>query len=291
MKHVISVRLKSILLSAGVAAAVATSALPVQAATQPPEVVIEVNEAGFKVPATVPGGIVAISIKNTGKAPHAASIARLRDGKTLADLIKFQAQTPEDIVGAMKLANIVSVGDPLAPGQTDKRGYVDLKRGNYFIADDITPKLQNYTAFKVTTIGNAVAPKADVVVTMNDFTYAMPSQIKAGKQMWQFNNKGKQWHMAAIVKTKPGATMEDVMKAFAMTGPGPMPTPDPNAKAEVMMSVGMPPTGEGERAWREFNLEPGTYMLVCPLPDITSMGKGEIMSHSQLGMMKEFTVK
>lgn len=292
MKQPTPVRLKSLLMCAGLTAALLATLAPAQAAaptaTKIPEVTLEVTDKGFKLPATVPGGIVAVTIKNTGKQPHSADVLRLRPGKTVTEAIKFANTTPDDLVNYLKLVSAVYVSDPIPPGQTSARAIVDLKKGDYILDDDADSKKHQNAAFKVNTVMNTAVPKADVVVDMQDFKFAMPQEIKAGKRLWQISNTGKQWHMWAVVKTKADATAEDIMKALGgRNGPA---APDANAKAQVV--GGISPMSEGERLWIEVDLQPGSYTLVCPLPDVAMMAQGgRPMTHAEHGMIKTITVK
>ena len=88
-------------------------------------------------------------------------------------------------------------------------------------------------------------------------------------------------------KNKAGDDYKDILKVInASRG---LATPDPNAKVEVI--GGISPIGNGERNWMEIDLPPGNYTLICPLPDLTTMGKGEPMMHVQEGMLKTIVVK
>jgi hypothetical protein len=53
----------------------------------------------------------------------------------------------------------------------------------------------------------------------------------------------------------------------------------------------VPPISEGERAWLTFDMEPGTYVVGCPLPDMAAlMAGGEPLSHLHHGMYQVITV-
>jgi hypothetical protein len=49
---------------------------------------------------------------------------------------------------------------------------------------------------------------------------------------------------------------------------------------------------QGERVWLAFDLEPGAYEVVCPLPDIAAlMAGGPPLSHLVHGMRHAFAVE
>src|SRR5690606_17084856 len=116
--------------------------------------------------------------------------------------------------------------------------------------------------FTANEIVGTVEPQADVTVDMADFAYAMPDEIPAGPQLWEFNNNGNQWHMMFVVDLAEGAGAEDVMAflgdpALAPAGPPPF---------EFAPDAGISPIGAGERVWLEFSLAPGEYLVGCPIP-------------------------
>ena len=122
---------------------------------------------------------------------------------------------------------------------------------------------------------------------MVDFAYAMPDEIPAGPQLWEFTNNGDQWHMMFVIDLAEGAGVEDVMAflgdpAMAPAGPPPF---------EFAPDAGIPPIGAGERVWLEFSLEPGEYLVGCPIPDVAAIFAGEMpLSHIEHGMVKMVNV-
>ena len=89
-------------------------------------------------------------------------------------------------------------------------------------------------------------------------------------------NTGAQEHEAVMVKLAPGKTMKDIDAWFegGMKGPSPF-TPAP----------GMAGLGKGRTSTFTTNLSPGTYGLICYIPDAKD-GK----PHSMHGMMRELPV-
>ena len=141
--------------------------------------------------------------------------------------------------------------------------------------------------FTADEIIGTTEPGADVVVDMVDFAYTMPDEIPAGSQLWEYTNSGEQWHMMFVVDLQEGAGVEDVMAfmgdpAMAPAGPPPF---------EIVPHAGIPPIGVGERAWLEFSLAPGEYLVACPIPDVAAIFAGEMpLSHIEHGMVKTITV-
>jgi hypothetical protein len=87
-----------------------------------------------------------------------------------------------------------------------------------------------------------------------------------------------------IFRVEDDATLEAVtatlMEAMASAQNGPRAMPYESAFSWSPMS---PET----RAWVEVNLEPGRYVAVCFIPDLSSQ---EMLAHFRHGMIKLFTV-
>lgn len=251
-----------------------------------PELLIEVSEDGILVPDTAPGGIVSISVQNTGQQEHEVSLWRLREGHTQEEVLvldEYLKENPDDFFGVFELSSWINIVDHLGPGAT-RQYYADLGVGDFFLMDETNPDLAP-VFFSATELVGTTEPAADVTVDMADFSYDMADAIPAGEQLWELTNSGEQWHLAAIITANPDATLEEIEASFG--GPD---TPPP-ADAVVEVLGGMPPMSPGERVWMTFDLEPGDYELVCPLPDIVAMmAGGPPLSHMSQGMRHVFTV-
>jgi hypothetical protein len=275
-------------LTATLAACAAPAAAPAPtSAPTIPEVVIEFNGSEFKTPATIPGGIVAVTIKNSGSKPTDIGLSRFRPGKTNDDLNKWLKETPNDFANLFTIISSIFSINPVAPNASE-RLVADLKTGELVLdaSDHVEgeppPDLKRITqVIKAEKIVGTLEPKADVTLDMKDFAYVLPDELKAGKQTWQVLNTGQQWHMLLLAKPNEGVSVEDVLKAMMSetpSGPPPM---------EMVDSVA--PISEGERQWMELDLKPGTYLLICPLPDFSKPGPP--VPHIAHGMHKVLVVK
>ena len=250
-----------------------------------PAVMIEVSEDGIMVPDTIPGGIVGITFKNTGEQMHSLDIWRIREGHTADEIVAmfdYLKENPDDFFGVFELGSWIHLADGLEPGAS-QHFYADLGIGDFFVSDDANPDL-GPVFFSTTELVGTTEPDATVTVNMADFSYAMPDAIPAGEHWWAFTNSGEQWHLAAIISANPDASLEEIDAVF-VDGP-------PPANAVVEIFGGMPPMSPGERVWLEFDLEPGAYEVVCPLPDVAAlMAGGPPLSHLEHGMRHAFTVE
>jgi len=263
------------------------------AAPQIPEVTIEVNDSEFNIPADFPGGIVAVTVQNNSGKQLDVSLSRLREGTSVAEAQELGQDFMNNMVPILQKVSFMASFNPVLPGES-RQAILDFKTGEFII--DATDHSEGppipgakyiYGVIKTDEIVSTIEPQANVTVEMQDFAFVMPDEIKAGEQLWQFNNQGKQWHMALIVKPSPGVSREEIMAALQAEGEPSGPPP-----FEVIGDVGVPPISEGERVWMAFELQPGEYLVICPLPDVEAMIEGrEPMSHLQQGMHRVLTVK
>ena len=294
MKQILFSRFQALLTGVGlIATLTACAARPAPQAAAPtiPEVAIEFDGKEFKIPANMPGGIVALTLTNTSDKPKAIGVSRLRPGKTYADVYKLMKDHPDDFAGVFQLVSSVANVDPLAPGKPE-RVVADLKTGSFILdaADHFdgpspadVPRV--YREFKADQLTGQVEPSATISVELKEFAFVMPDEIKAGKQMWKVSNTGTQWHMFFVAKPNAGVSTEDALKAALADGPPAGPPP-------FEFVGGVAPISENERQWIEVDLKPGTYLVVCPLPDMAAMAAGGApMSHAGHGMHKILIVK
>lgn len=268
---------------------------PVQApaAFAIPEFTIAVSDDAVSVPEVVPGGIVRVTIQNNSSIPMDIGLARVLEGSTPEEVIALAQGGEETFIPLLTKASFLGSFNPVDPG-SERWTYIDLRTGVFVVdaAEHVegapmadVPHLN--ASFTANEIVGTTEPAADVVVDMVDFAYTMPDEIPAGSQLWEYTNSGEQWHMMFVVDLAEGAGVEDVMAfmgdpAMAPAGPPPF---------EIVPHAGIPPIGVGERAWLEFGLAPGEYLVACPVPDVTAIFAGEMpLSHMEHGMVKMITV-
>jgi hypothetical protein len=129
--------------------------------------------------------------------------------------------------------------------------------------------------------GDAAAPEADVEAKLLDFAFTMPLTIPAGEQTWHMSNEGAQWHEMGIMKIDENMSVTELRQMLQAS----MSEEGPSADAAPPVAF-WAPMNEGEQAWFNLNLEPGTYVVACFLPDFAS---GH--AHLEMGMTQIFTVQ
>ncbi|MCZ7570175.1 MAG: hypothetical protein M5U01_16540 [Ardenticatenaceae bacterium] len=243
------------------------------------EVTIKGNEYAFDAPEQINAGWTRVTFQNTGKEEHQVNFARIKDGKTMADLQAAMQQNLDSALGLLDFYGGVSG----IPGGTSGTVVLDLKEGQYVMicflpAPDGTTHVEHGMIRPLAVVApaaEAAAPQADDTVTLKDFSIALPGTIKAGEQTWQVVNSGPQIHEMALIKLAEGKTMQDV-GAWMNAPSGPPP---------FAYAGGMAGLSQGIHGYMTVNLAPGNYVALCGVPDPAS-GK----PHFMLGMVAPFTI-
>jgi hypothetical protein len=239
----------------------------------------DASDYTFNTPDSLPSGITTIRLINRGHEPHHAQLLRLNDGVTFDD---FTAALQQEGEGALRL-----VSGAGGPGAVDPTGEsevtLDLKPGMYALAcfisgPDGVPHLMKgmLKPIQVTDASDAPAPpEIQGTFTMKDFTFDMPDTLPPGRQTYAVVNAGPQMHELNVLKLAPGKTSQDVIDwANAPAGPPPF-------EADGGMNA-FSADGSG---YMTLDLQPGTYVAICNVPDPAS---GQ--PHAHLGMIRQFTV-
>jgi uncharacterized cupredoxin-like copper-binding protein len=233
----------------------------------------------YDMPDTVLAGATNIRLVNDGPELHHVQMIRLEEGKTIQDLMDAMKAGP----GPMP-AWAVDVGGPNTPAPGESTAaVVDLEAGNYVLicfipSKDGMPHLMKGMIRPLTVVPNSKAaplPKADLVLTLNDYSFDFDKPLTAGKHTIRVENAAAQSHEVVLVQIAPGKTVADVLKWLEkQEGPPP----------------GKPLGGTTGFAQGEVNLithdfTPGEYGLICFIPDAKD-GKPHFMH----GMVKQFTI-
>lgn len=245
-----------------------------QEASDIPQVTIEKSADGYAIPAELPEGVVQVTFTNNTENSLDATFARLNEGVT-ADAL-MQALGEAGPMGALSMVALAG-GTSVEPGAS-ATSYVSFKPGDYVLLDmgENAPPPSLFTIADAEGEG-AAAPEAAVNVSLLDFAFSLPLQVTAGEGLWQIDNKGSQWHEMAIFKIDPETTLNEMEEIVAQVNSGEEPA--------IEQAGFMFPISQGESTWVNMNLEAGTYLAICFLPDFAT---GH--SHFQDGMMQVITV-
>ena len=250
---------------------------------KPRLVTVTTREFTFDAPASIPAGVTTLRLVNAGKEPHHLWISRIDSGKTMADVEKaMKSQAPPP-------AWIVDVGGPNAvdPGG-EARATLDLAPGTYIFlcavpSADGVPHIAKgmVKPLTVTPLAakpelDAVMPKGDVEITLDDYGFLLDKPLAAGRHTLHVTNRAGQSHEVAFVKLAPGKTAMDFVEWIEkMAGPPP-----------GALVGGLTGIARGQEAQATVDLTPGEYALLCFVPDATD-GK----PHFVHGMMRQVSVQ
>jgi uncharacterized cupredoxin-like copper-binding protein len=272
----------SLIFVALAAAACARERAPAQAgAAAPQDVTIIATDYGFQLPAVaVKAGLTRMTLDNQGKELHHIQLIRLTDGKTPADFAQLPPEGPPP-------AWAVPSGGPNAalPGATSS-ATLFLEPGTYLVAcfipsADGVPHIAKGMVMAMEVLPAEGSPTAtvaagDIAMSLFDYGFSMSPAPSAGTHTFTVTNQAAQPHEVVLVRLEPGATMApwaDWVKAGAKGPPPGTPFAGLTAMAPGMV--------EDFTA----DLPPGTYGLICFVPDAT-----DGQPHLFHGMSTTFTV-
>lgn len=248
-----------------------------------PEVTFTVQEpAGegecfaFVGPESVSAGWTAVTLQNTGRAPHIMPMYRLTDGHTLEDFLAA-AGAGEEPEWAQPAGGVGFV-TPFQSGTV----LMDLQEGTYVVICffDGHHMQGMYRALNVTAAEGEPreAPQANFTVELRNFEFDVPENLTAGTHVVRFTNAGTQPHEAPLVKLDEGVTMEEFLHAVE----------DPTRQAPPPGAGvgGVNVLAPGAEAYAIVELTEGDYGFVC----FVSSPEHDGAPHVALGMVAQFSV-
>ena len=246
--------------------------------TAPTVVDVIATEFAFASPDTVSAGWVTVRLHSDGQELHHASLGRLEEGKTMADLATLG---PTDPIPAWFVA--VGGPNPPRPGGGVAEATVHLAPGNYVMfcaipsADGVMHMMKGMAKplVVVAAAGPESEPDADVVLTLKDYAFNLSTPLTAGHHVIKVVVEANQPHEVLFAKLEPGKTAGD-LASWSEKQVGPPPGVPLGGVA------GLSP---GRVNYVAVDLEPGNYAMICFIPDAKD-GK----PHFMLGMMTEFKV-
>lgn len=252
-----------------------------------PQVKITAKDFAFDLPATLPAGLVALTLSNEGKANHHAIVSRLKEGVTL-DQFKDALAKDEDL---QKITDQYFFMPDTDPGKSNE-ATVELSPGTWTVVSvsmadfsDPTPDWARGSLAEFTVEQGAAAapaaPTADLVLTVKADDVDMPAEVAAGKHLVQVvNASGAPSGYAFIVQLGGDTTVEDILASFDALFAGKQPDKMPQASAVggLMGYAGF----ANNSYYTNVDLQPGNYAL------FTSVNAKDFPYG---GLVKKFTVK
>lgn len=248
-----------------------------------PQIMIQAHDFTFDLPEKIGAGLVSVVLENHGMEPHHLQLARLNDGVTPEQLLAALQQGPE---AAMTMVTFPGGAGPIDPSGRQE-ALVELTPGLYVVlclipSPDGTPHVAKGMIDFVEVVAGqaastAMSPQVDGEVRLLDYSFVLPGEIKAGRQVWRVVNEGTEVHEISLIKLTDGKTMEDVLH-FMMHPAGAPPFTN---------AGGFQAIDPGKSGYLPLDLTPGDYIAICHVPSPAHGGK----AHEELGMVLPFSVK
>jgi hypothetical protein len=132
-------------------------------------------------------------------------------------------------------------------------------------------------------------PEADVTIlelaTDNGFAFELDGDFAASSQVVEVTNNSDQPHFVEIDRLPEGTTRDDVDALFSSFMSG-TPIAGGLSETDLQPAYFIGTQSAGTTQWHELTLDPGTYGIVCWIPDPTRGG----VPHAMEGMYDVFTV-
>mgnify|MGYP002780609300 CR=1 FL=1 len=264
----------------GATARIVAAAAGAGAVARPHEVIVRTRDFAFAAPDTVESGTTTFRLINDGPDFHHLLLVRLEDGHTATELMQALAQHGPPPAWA------TLVGGPNTPGQPglETRATLALTPGNYVMlcvipAKDGKPHIAHGMVKPLTVVPSrrptVALPPADLVMTLDDYSFRTSRTIAAGRQTIRIENAAQQPHEVVIVKLQPGKTAHDMLAFMAKPAGSPPGT----------IVGGNTPMAKGQRNQITVDFTPGEYALLCFVPDA-----GDGKPHFLHGMVQQITV-
>ncbi len=230
-----------------------------------PLVVIHAGDFSYRMPDTVPAGLVRLRLIDEGQTPHHAVLTRLEPGQSAAGYLR-------GVTSWMKGGAFPGWGDDpggpglVMPGDTAEVA-VRLVPGHYLIACFMaSPEGVPHFAMGMTRQFDVVAtsgatpdtpPAAAVTVDLSDFAFDVSAPLAAGRHWIHIVNGGVQEHEVQLIRILPGHTADEAM-TWLRERQGPPP---------FRFEGGVSGLARGRDAYLFRDLSAGDYLLLSLIPD------------------------
>lgn len=262
---------------------------PVTQTTVPvaPSVTVTAREYGFEVPPELEGGVIRVTLQNSGKLKHEAVIVAAGDTpldrlkQDLTPILKGQGKPTPDYVRFQG-------GVSLVPGGTSEMTFLTLPAGDYVMvctltdADSLsdpagpppTKAAQRFhydlgmaVPFTVKQTNTATMPPTDGTILARDWAFELP-QFVPGFKVLTFRNDGQQDHSLAVAEFADDLDEAEAKAAFEklLAADADHPAPDDTPVPEDVAFAG--PLSAGGQSTFPMNLKVNrTYVLACYMSD------------------------
>ena len=277
----------------------ATPAATFPASLALPEVRITITDSGFDAPSEVAAGSVLLTVTNASTNAQETADANLvlppagTSIDEVAALFGPQMATPtmEEGPAPAWIYQAIWAGGPIVPPGQTVQGVVNLTPGDWLLVND-SPGAPQQPQPVTVTAGAAspttmTEPAADVDVQLQEYAFlGLEQPVPAGPHLWKFTNIGKQPHIMVLFRGPAGITMDQIMTLLQMPENATPPPSIPYQESDFNFNEpGLGAISAGQTSWLALDLEPGTYIALCFVPDEQTGAP-----HALMGMVQIFTV-
>jgi hypothetical protein len=252
------------------------------------DVNIVATDFAFNMPDTVSAGLVRFTFVNQGKELHHAQLFKLNDGATQD---QFLAALKQGGPAAVRTYSAPFGGPNLtSPGQTSEVVNL-LQPATYMVVCLVHPKGEDahfnegmVKQLKVTGSPQNMpdfAIKDTGEIQMMEMQFIISANFPKGTNTFHVRNIGAQPHAIQLLKLAPGKTVYDARPYLGLDD---LETKSLDA-LPFKIAGGFGAVVPGQQGYLMINLDPGNYLLVCPVVDAKT-GK----QHYMEGMYTPFTV-
>ena len=263
-----------------------------------PELEIAATDDGFEgVPAETAAGRYVVTFTNNATAEAAADFVLLPEGVTVDDLATLGKAMADEDGAELDAAEwifetYVAGGVGALPGRTTWV-IVDLRPGRYAVWND-DQGLPPPAAMTVTgeMPADLAEPEADATLievgTAEGYAFALDGKLAPGPQMLRIDNKSDQPHFALLLRSPRPVTVEQI-EFLLMLDPASDVTPSPDLPnpEQLVTAARSGVQSAGTTQWLSTDLEPGSYVVLCFVPDPEKEG----IPHAAEGMVDVITVE
>lgn len=241
-----------------------------------PSLTVIATDTGFVVPDGITAGRYFMTTHNAGTSWSHYFTLRIPDDVSDDDLAVAMAS--DDDPEWLSSSEVVGNADQTLPGK-DTHSVVDLPAGRFVLIDPIRGLAGRVDVAAATSSAAPSDPPADFEVDMREMQFVgIPESVPAGRSVLRVTNGGTEWHEAVIMHVADGATVDGLIDEFSAMGDG----PDDGLVDSIV--GGSAVVSPGITTWMVVDLEPGTYAMVCLVPN------DDGVIHAMLGMIGVFTV-
>jgi hypothetical protein len=267
-----------------------------------PELRVTSDGATSDLPTELEAGRYHVLLENTGDLDLDLEFYQLPEGVTVDDLAATfdelsEAEGP-DFALPDYFFDMVFNGGPTSVAGGTGEVILDLAPGewvvNLFTYDEENDEDSN--TFETLTVTGEMLdvddPANAVDIEMAEMYFNVPDTISSGPQIWHVFNSGLQIHHV-VLSTVPEGTTSDQVLELASSFMGPPASPEAGA-TPVEPALSFEDVEDvfdtllfsnGVSNWYEVDLEPGTYAMICFIPDPSGV------PHVMLGMIEVFTIE